>query len=68
MARTRKVDMSNTIIEQARMGKADHVVRLALRNESLSLEDALRKIAAGHATPTSAAPWITNQWTKSLKN
>ncbi len=44
-----KVDMSNTIIENARMGKADNVVRLALRGESLSLEDALQKIAAGHA-------------------
>jgi phosphomethylpyrimidine synthase len=46
---TRKVDMSNTIIEQARSGKADNAVRLALAEEHLSLDEALRKIAAGHA-------------------
>ncbi|MCP4646569.1 MAG: hypothetical protein GY852_02390, partial [bacterium] len=41
--------MSNTILEKARNGKADEAVRLALREEQLSLEDALAKIAAGHA-------------------
>ncbi|RKZ03002.1 phosphomethylpyrimidine synthase [Candidatus Fermentibacteria bacterium] len=41
--------MSNTIIEQARRGKADSAVLLALRDESLRVEDALREIAAGHA-------------------
>jgi len=41
--------MSNTIIEQARIGKADNAVRLALEEEHLSIDEALWKIAAGHA-------------------
>ncbi len=41
--------MSNNILENARKGKATNAVRLALESEHLSLEDALQKIAAGHA-------------------
>jgi len=41
--------MSNTMIEKARMGEASEALILALENEHLPVDDALRSIAAGHA-------------------
>ena len=41
--------MSKNILENARKGKATNAVRLALESEHITLEDALQKIAAGHA-------------------
>ena len=41
--------MSKNILENARKGIATNAVRLALETEHISTEDALKKIAAGHA-------------------